>query len=138
MSDNPLEPSPETEQKIRDRAYYLWEADGCPAGRPDEYWERARELQAMADSAGAGELPNPMTQRRDPSADRPIEEADIQENLGEFPHGALRDQGDRMETPKTRRKAAALPKMGDKEIQDSPRKPAPTGPEAAAPKRKKK
>ncbi|MDB5539201.1 MAG: hypothetical protein JWQ89_928 [Devosia sp.] len=31
--------------KIRDRAYALWEADGSPEGMDKQYWERAeREL----------------------------------------------------------------------------------------------
>ncbi len=30
------------EQRIRERAYTLWEADGRPDGTPDEYWYRAR------------------------------------------------------------------------------------------------
>ena len=30
-----------SEQQIRERAYHLWEADGRPEGRPDEYWYRA-------------------------------------------------------------------------------------------------
>ena len=29
------------EQDIRQRAYLLWEQDGCPEGRADEYWQRA-------------------------------------------------------------------------------------------------
>jgi hypothetical protein len=32
------------ERRIRDRAYLLWEAEGKPDGRADEYWHRAREL----------------------------------------------------------------------------------------------
>lgn len=32
------------EQATRERAYSLWEADGRPEGRMDEYWFRAREL----------------------------------------------------------------------------------------------
>jgi hypothetical protein len=31
------------EDRIRERAYYIWEADGCPTGR-DEFWHRAREM----------------------------------------------------------------------------------------------
>jgi hypothetical protein len=30
------------EQRIRDRAYQLWEHDGRQEGRSHEYWERAR------------------------------------------------------------------------------------------------
>ena len=33
MSDNPLQPNPEREARIRERAYHLWEADGRPHGR---------------------------------------------------------------------------------------------------------
>lgn len=114
MSDNPLDPSPEHERKVRERAYYLWLADGCPAGQADEYWERARELQAIADNPAAGELPNPMTEHREPSAEQPVKEAQLQENLGEFPHGGLRDQGDRAETPMTRRKSRTMPTLGQR------------------------
>jgi hypothetical protein len=32
------------ERRIRDRAYLLWEAEGKPDGRADEYWHRAHEL----------------------------------------------------------------------------------------------
>ncbi|SDG44942.1 DUF2934 domain-containing protein [Paraburkholderia phenazinium] len=31
-----------TEEKIRTRAYYLWERATDPKGHPDEYWEQAR------------------------------------------------------------------------------------------------
>jgi hypothetical protein len=34
----------EGEQRIRERAYQLWLADGAPEGKADEYWHRAREL----------------------------------------------------------------------------------------------
>jgi DUF2934 family protein len=39
------------EQKIRQRAYELWEEDGRPSGRADEYWHRA-EREIAAESAG--------------------------------------------------------------------------------------
>ena len=32
------------EGEIRQRAYLLWEADGKPDGRHEQYWHRAREL----------------------------------------------------------------------------------------------
>jgi hypothetical protein len=97
MSDNPLEDTPERTARIRERAYYLWEADGRPDGRQAEFWERARELIGIEDSAGAGLLPNPMTQDT-PIPGVTVEEAALQDNLGEFP-SLMTDQGDRPQTP---------------------------------------
>jgi Protein of unknown function (DUF2934) len=34
----------EREERIRQKAYQLWEEDGSPDGRADEYWHRAREM----------------------------------------------------------------------------------------------
>ncbi|CAB3738864.1 DUF2934 domain-containing protein [Paraburkholderia rhynchosiae] len=34
---------PVTEEQIRTLAFYLWEKDGSPEGRSDEYWEKARQ-----------------------------------------------------------------------------------------------
>ena len=34
----------EREERIRRRAYQLWEEDGAPDGRAEEYWHRARQL----------------------------------------------------------------------------------------------
>jgi Protein of unknown function (DUF2934) len=31
------------DQAIRERAYLLWEADGCQEGGADDYWHRARD-----------------------------------------------------------------------------------------------
>jgi hypothetical protein len=96
MSDNPLQDTPEHDARIRERAYHLWQADGSPHGRDVEYWERARELIGIEESPGAGQV--------DPVQGETIDEADIQENLGEFPD-RFTDQGDRQETPLPRAKA---------------------------------
>jgi hypothetical protein len=32
------------EMRVQERAYLLWEAEGRPEGRLDEYWDRASEL----------------------------------------------------------------------------------------------
>lgn len=100
MSDNPLETTPETEARIQERARRLWEADGSPMGRQDEYRERADELVRMEMAGTPGQLPNPV------NSDNPlpgvvIEEASIQANYGEIP-GRLTDQGDVRQTPMTR------------------------------------
>lgn len=101
MSDNPLDATPEREARIRERAYHLWEADGRPHGRDVEFWERARELVGMEEAAGAGRLPNPET-RHELIPGVTVEEASIQENLGEFPD-RVTDQGDWRQTPMTKR-----------------------------------
>jgi len=104
MSDNPLDMTPEREQRIRERAYHLWEVDGRPHGRDLEFWERARELVGMEESAGAGLIPNPQT-HPSPNEVAPgikVEEAEIQENYGEFP-GRMTDQGEREQTPEPRK-----------------------------------
>lgn len=91
--------TPAREARIRARAYKLWEEDGRPEGRADEFWERAEELIAMEDNAGAALAPNPMTEPT--HTENPIEEAEIQENYGEFPT-RFTDQGDRPQTPRPR------------------------------------
>ncbi len=99
MADNPLIDTPEHEQRIRERAYHLWQADGSPHGRDADIWERARELVAMEDSAGSGLLPNPETHPTMLSGQpEGVEEAEIQENYGEFPD-RFADQGERQQTP---------------------------------------
>src|SRR5579871_3950120 len=101
MSDNPLDPSPDFMQRVRERAYLMWEREGSPEGRADEYWERAWELESMAAHPGAMLLPNPVVAHPDPNAPERVEEAEIQENLGEFPD-RFADQGERRPTPMTR------------------------------------
>lgn len=102
MSDNPLDVTPERTQRIETRARRLWEEAGSPPGSMAEFTERADELIRMEDAAGTGQLPNPMTQE-EPVPGVVVEEASIQENLGEFPGGSsVADQGDWRETPMTR------------------------------------
>jgi len=110
LSDNPLEDTPERLARIRERAYRLWEEDGCPEGRDVEFWERAKELVGMEEHPTAGEVPNPMT-RADRMPGVTVEEAEIQENLGEFPD-RLTDQGDRQETPTANIRSRRTKKKG--------------------------
>jgi hypothetical protein len=41
------------DERIRARAYELWESDGSPEGRADEYWEKARTLVESENAATA-------------------------------------------------------------------------------------
>jgi len=94
------------DKAIRERALEHWRKDGSPAGRLDEYLERARELQAIIDNPTAGQLPNPMTVHHNEGASgQPVEEAELLENLGEFRSLRGEDQGDQLQAPMTRKKA---------------------------------
>ena len=94
------------DKAIRERAIEHWRKDGSPAGRLDEYIEQARELQAIIDNPTAGQLPNPMTMHHNEAASgQPVEEAELLENLGEFPSRLGEDQGDHLQAPMTRKKA---------------------------------
>ncbi|AXF06298.1 DUF2934 domain-containing protein [Paraburkholderia hospita] len=47
--------APVTEEQIRTLAFYLWENDGSPEGRSEEYWEKARQqLLAGTSSEASG------------------------------------------------------------------------------------
>ncbi len=97
MSENPLDPSPEQQAAVERIATRLWEEDGKPEGRMAEYRERADELARMEMAGASGQLPNPATHAP------PVEEASIQDNLGEFPGArGVDDQGEWRQTPMTR------------------------------------
>ncbi len=98
MSNNPLEDDPARDQRIRERAYELWQADGGPHGADQEYWERARELIGMEDSRQTAQVPVPSPDDPSVMAGQAVEEASIQENLGEFPERSA-DQGEHPQTP---------------------------------------
>ena len=128
MLNNPLHENPEREQRVRERAYHLWEADGKPHGRDVEYWQRARELIAIEENAEAGRLPNPQSNGGS-GRETGVEEAEIQENLGEFPD-RLADQGEWQATPTpshSPRRRPAAPASSPKAPAAATRKPATRG-----------
>jgi Protein of unknown function (DUF2934) len=49
------------EDRIRERAYYLWEGSGRPAGRDEEFWHRAIEM-----AVGDGDQSRSRSERRQP------------------------------------------------------------------------
>ena len=45
-----------TDERVRERAYHLWECDGRPHGRNDEYWQLALQqiqLEALEPKTGS-------------------------------------------------------------------------------------
>ena len=59
------------EGMIRERAYHLWEKEGCPGGRDLEFWERARLLQ----EAGDRPAPPPTVGEDDRELDEALDES---------------------------------------------------------------
>jgi hypothetical protein len=85
------------ENRIRERAYYLWLQEGCPEGRADVHWDEASELTAIEDNQRLTTKPLPRP-GEDPRTIEPIEAV---ENAGEFP--TLTDQGEEQAYPHRRR-----------------------------------
>lgn len=48
------------EQSIRERAYFLWQKEGSPDGRSQEFWERAALMEAAQQDAP---MTTPLQQR---------------------------------------------------------------------------
>jgi Protein of unknown function (DUF2934) len=47
----------DVEDRVRARAYQLWQEEGCPLGRELAHWEKAKELVAIADNQLATKNP---------------------------------------------------------------------------------
>ncbi|MBV8399472.1 MAG: DUF2934 domain-containing protein [Acetobacteraceae bacterium] len=91
------------EQRIRERAYQIWEEEGRPDGRALEHWERARFLVGIEANPEAGKLPNPVVEDREkgyttPPPPTPVEPIEALENQGEFPD-RFADQGEKSAGP---------------------------------------
>jgi hypothetical protein len=92
------------EERVRERAFRLWQEEGCPEGRADVHWDRARELVAIEDNYAVTLKPvDEFSQRLGPYGE-PVEEIIAVENEGEFP--TLTDQGEEQTYP-TRQPAHA-------------------------------
>jgi hypothetical protein len=76
------------QERIRRKAYEMWESEGGIHGRAEDHWHLAAQLVAEEDAQRSSLLPF------DPGGDSPVEEAFILDNLGEFP--ALADQGNQL------------------------------------------
>ena len=79
--------------RVMQRARKLWHDDGEPAGGPDSYLDRARELIAIEINGHAATIPLAKAMGKLGPYGEPIEEAEIAiRNQGEFP--TLTDQGE--------------------------------------------
>jgi hypothetical protein len=74
----------ELHDRIAAKAYRLWQEEGPPDGRAMDHWDKARILVAIEDDRSS----------LIPAMPTGLEEAGLQDNLGEFPT-AMTDEGDR-------------------------------------------
>jgi hypothetical protein len=130
------------EQRIRERAYHLWEADGRPHGKDVEYWERARFLVGIEDNADAALLPNPIVEAEargwhTPPPPEPVEPIEALINQGEFPD-RFADQGEKTPGPVVKQAKAAPEGPKAKPAPKAAAKTESTAPKAAKPKAKAK
>jgi DUF2934 family protein len=86
---------------VRRRAYRLWQQEGCPDGRAEVHWDKARELVAIEDNQKL--TLKPISGEATGPAGEPIEPLEAVENAGEFP--TLTDQGEEQTYPKRARSA---------------------------------
>jgi Protein of unknown function (DUF2934) len=52
------------EDRVRERAYALWEKDGRPDGRSDQYWQQARSEVNTEDAKSSSESSDDATEKR--------------------------------------------------------------------------
>jgi len=107
------------EERVRQRAYRLWVEEGCPEGRSDAHWDKARELVAIEDNRKLATKPV----QGEGSGD-PVEPIEAIENAGEFP--TLTDQGGEQVAPK-RRGAAAPRAPAKRKTVPAPKQPKEAG-----------
>jgi hypothetical protein len=55
------------EERIRERAYLIWETSGRPSGRDDELWQRAREMIGADDDQPTRKMPRRGQKRAKPA-----------------------------------------------------------------------
>ena len=87
------------EKRVRDRAYKLWQAEGCPEGRADVHWDQARELVAIEDNHDLALKPIARPNELGPYGE-PVEPIAPALNTGEAP--TLVDQGEEQTIPQPR------------------------------------
>ncbi|WP_109480502.1 DUF2934 domain-containing protein [Paraburkholderia sp. C35] len=68
----------EIDERIRERAYHLWECDGDPKKHADEYWDTARR---QIEAEGLGDTP--VAPAFEQSDKQQMESEDPQEDVGE-------------------------------------------------------
>ncbi|MPV60212.1 hypothetical protein CFB46_30080 [Burkholderia sp. HI2761] len=72
MADTENDMNVDRETRVRERAYRLWQADGAPDGKADEYWQRAEQQLDAEGSSADGRAGQATDSPADQSAKRRI------------------------------------------------------------------
>ena len=108
------------EDRVRKRAYQLWEQEGRPPGREMDHWDEASELVAIEENQKLATIPVGKSANAGPTGE-PVEPIEAAENMGDLP--TLTDQGEEQPVPKRRtRGAAAAPATKTSAAAKAPRK----------------
>jgi hypothetical protein len=91
----------ERQERIRRKAYELWEAAGRPDGQSEVHWDKATELVAIEDNQALATKPVSDVKPTGPTGE-PVEPVEALENTGEYP--TMTDQGEQL-NPARRRSA---------------------------------
>lgn len=99
------------QERIRQRAYQLWEAEGRPEGRQDVHWDQASELVAIEENGRLATRSLADSVRNLGPEGEPVEPLEAVKNLGDFP--TLRDQGEEEVFPHEPQPDPRAPKTGE-------------------------
>jgi len=89
----------EQERRVRERAYRIWQEEGCPEGRETDHWERARELVVEETGLSSTLKPAPSGFGDEGRAGEPVEPPEALADQGDFP--SLTDQAERQGLPRS-------------------------------------
>lgn len=109
------------QERIRKRAYGLWEQEGHPHGRADAHWDMAAELIAIEDNHRLATRPVQSASATGPTGE-PIEPLGPAGSMGDMP--TLTDQGEEQTLPQEEQSPATAPIDTDAEAARSDPQPA--------------
>ena len=103
----------EVEERVKRRAYEIWQREGCPEGREADHWALAKEEIAIEDNQNQALLPNPSEGGDDTVVHpEPVEPLLAAESLGEEVGGPT-TQSDEQPLPKKTRAQAHSQRRDD-------------------------
>ena len=113
------------DERVRQRAYRLWVEEGCPEGRADAHWDRAREL--VAEETSRNPSAKPPTRENAPATAATGRTQGLGGRASEAPPSTVRREEQPLDKGRTTapRAAAARQATGRKTSEPKGKDPAP-------------